>query len=437
MDKLQKYRDAFQNLPEGCTSAELNVIFTEETSVTCSKGKLTASEACESSKLYLRATGTSTGMVYTENLNEDPDRLIALALENAAGVEGSQPQPMLCDVLDQKCPKEKVGSSVKDLIDWARALSEKPMVEDCTITETIRRSVVLNSLGTETELCVPIYVAAASVQGKGEDNLKFSLCSSNSLAEIDTEKMLRKLAAENVLDHEELPYISLPSGPYATVLSSAVTVNMMNTAWQLFAQRLMDCGRSSLQVGDVLGSEKLNITDSAVMSETGFDFTIDMEGVRGPMEVHLVEAGVVKDSLRTLADGASTGCAGREDLLSGNIHTELISIPRNIRIHSGDQTPEDLIAQMGTGIHLTYSMDEFHSLNIARGTFSIPCGGVYYENGKPIGRLQQMNLYGSFRELFGALEDVGNDLSMKPMDTYNSYCFGGPSMLMRSANFAM
>jgi len=437
MEQLQKYREAFQTLPQGCRSAELHALFTEETSVTCANGELTGCQASESNRLYLRATGEATGMVYTENLEEDPNRLIALALENAAGVEGGQAQPMAVGVQDQKLPSSSVGCPVEDLISWAKDMSRHAMVEDCTVTEKIRRSVVLNSLGTQTEMCTPIYMVSVGVQGKGEDNYKFGVCSRNSLAEIDGASMLRKLAAENALEHEELPYITLPTDSYAAVLSSAVTVNIMNTAWQLFAKRLMDCGRSSLQMGDILGSEKLHITDSAVMPETGFDFTIDMEGVRGPADVHLVQSGVVTNSLRTLADGDSTGCAGRDDLLSGNIHTELLSIPRNIWIHGGEKSPEELIAQMGTGIHVTYSMDEFHSLNIARGTFAIPCGGVYYENGKPVGRLQQMNLYGSFKDLFGALEEVGTDISMNAMCTNDSYCFGGPSMLIRKANFAM
>jgi len=437
MERLQKYREAFQRLPEGCTGAEVNALFEEKTSVTCVRGELTQCQASEASRLYLRATGSSTGMVYTENLELDPYLLIGQALENASGVEGGCPQPMLCGVRDKKLSDAVAESGAAGLIDLAGKLSLNSMVEECSVSRIVRHSIVLNSCGTETEIKAPVCIASVSVQGNGEGNLKISRLSRKNLTETDADEMLRRLEAEKALEHGELKYITLPGGCYDAVLSSAVTVNIMNTAWQLFAQRLMNCGRSSLRIGDTLGSRKLFITDAAGTPESGFDFAIDMEGVRGPAQLCLVEAGVVKDSLRTLAEGSSTGCAGRSDLLSGNIHTELISIPRNIWIHGGEKSPEELISQMGTGIHLTYSMDEFHSLNIARGTFSIPCGGVYYENGKAIGRLQQMNLYGSFRELFGGLEEVGNDISMKPMEIYNSYCFGGPSMLIRKANFAM
>ena len=48
-----------------------------------------------------------------------------------------------------------------------------------------------------------------------------------------------------------------------------------------------------------------------------------------------------------------------------------------------------------------------------------------------------MNICGSFRDLFGNLEAVGNDMNMKGMWPHYDYCFGGPSLLVRGAHFAM
>lgn len=297
-----------------------------------------------------------------------------------------------------------------ELIARAKELSLLPGVTECTISLCVRHSLVLNSLGTETQQRQPNYVVCLTVPGKGEDNHKTVQRSSHTLSEIDPMGMLAQIQQESALCREELPFITLPAGAYDAVISSAMTVNIMNTAWQLFAQRLMDNGRSPLKPGQLLGSEALNILDCPVCPWSGYDYTIDCEGVRGPEETHLVTAGVITDTLKTLKQGSSTGCAGRADLFTANINTELISVPRNIWIAPGSKTPEELIGQMGTGIHLTYSMDEFHSLNIAGATFSIPCGGVYYENGRAVGRLQQMNICG---------------------------CFGGPSLLVRGAHFAM
>lgn len=436
MDYLKAYRAAFRQLPQGCAGAEVNLIIKNNTQVSCAQGELTSCAASEKHMIFLRATGKATGIVYSENLEAEPGALIAQALENAAVVETGAPQPMLENTRHIHCASAE-ALPPQALIARARELSLLPGVEECTISLCVRHSLVLNSLGTETEQRQPNYVLSLTVPGKGEDNRKVVERSSHDLNEIDTMGMLAQIQAEAALCHEELPYITLPAGDYDSVLSSAMTVNIMNTAWQLFAQRLMDNGRSPLKLGQRLGSDALNLVDCPVCPWSGYDYTIDGEGVRGPEETRLVTAGVITDTLRTLKQGNSTGCAGRADLFTANINTELISVPRNIWIVPGNETPEALIARMGTGIHLTYSMDEFHSLNIAGATFSIPCGGVYYENGKAVGRLQQMNLCGSFRDLFGALEAVGKDMNMKGMWPHYDYCFGGPSLLVRRAHFAM
>lgn len=437
MDKLHAYREVFHDLPAGCTAAEVNLICKDNTEVTCSEGKVIECTASERNMLFVRATGKTTGIVYCENLEEDPRKLIAMALENASVVASGKPQPMLENACERHVMEEKQLPTTEDLIAKAKEVSRLPGVQQCTVSACIRHSIVLNSLGTETEQRQPVYMISIDVLGKGEDNFKTKSRSSKNLDEIDVQEMMRQLEEESLLEHEELPYIALPAGTYDAVLSSAMMVNIMNTAWQLLAQRLIDTGRSPLQKGDVLGSDKLNIMDCPVAPWSGYDYTIDGEGVRGPEETCLVDAGAVTDTLRTLKQEDSTGCAGRADLLTANINTELISVPRNIWIRPGEQTPEELIQQMKTGIHLTYSMDEFHSLNISRASFSIPCGGVYYEDGKAVGRLQQMNICGSFKDLFAGLEAVGNDMNMRPMWPHNDYCFGGPSLLVRGANFAM
>ena len=437
MDKLHAYRQAFAHLPEGCTAAEVNLICKENTQISCAAGEMKGCTTSERNMLFVRATGKATGIVYCENLDKDPLELIAMALENASVVEAAQPQPMLENHHDAHVCESAHAVTAQELIGKAKEWSLLPGVLHCSITQCIRHSLVLNSLGTETAQCQPIYTVSLGVPGKGEDNFKSKECSAQSLDAIDVEKMMRELEAESVLDHAELPFVKLPSGAYDAVISSAVMTNIMNTAWQLFSQRLIDANRTPLRVGDKLGTDKLQIIDCPVSPWSGYDFTIDGEGVRGPAENLLVSDGVIVGSLRTLKHGESTGSAERADLLSGNINTELIPVPRNIWVQPGEKSPEELIAQMGTGIHLTYSMDEYHSLNIASATFSIPCGGVYYENGKAVGRLQQMNLCGSFKELFAGLEDVADDMTMHAMWPHYDYCFGGPSLLVRSAQFAM
>jgi PmbA protein len=95
-----------------------------------------------------------------------------------------------------------------------------------------------------------------------------------------------------------------------------------------------------------------------------------------------------------------------------------------------------MIQTMDTGIYLTYSLDVFHSINIASGEFSIPCGGVVYKDGKPVGIADQLTIAGNLRDLLKDIRAVGNDLTLEEFMFYHNYSYGGPSLLVDQLAFA-
>ena len=97
---------------------------------------------------------------------------------------------------------------------------------------------------------------------------------------------------------------------------------------------------------------------------------------------------------------------------------------------------DDMLQQMGNGIYLTYSLDVFHSINIASGEFSIPCGGILYQDGKPVGTADQLTIAGNLRDLFRDVLAVGNDLTLEEFMFYHNYSYGGPSLLVKELSFS-
>ena len=69
------------------------------------------------------------------------------------------------------------------------------------------------------------------------------------------------------------------------------------------------------------------------------------------------------------------------------------------------------------------------------GLFSVPCGGFFIRNGVPVGSVSQMTVAGSLRELFTAVEAVGNDLDFDDF-YFRNYCVGSPSALLRGLRFS-
>lgn len=436
MDNFDSYKHALAHLPENCKAAEINLIFTEKTTLGFQKGEMSESEYCEKSTIFVRATGEKTGTVYTENQEDDPYDLIrkAIAVSELLNTEKALSfAPPRTDT-EESLFEEK---DIWEMEGFCRDVSLIESVENCSLTKSVRRSYVLNSYGLETELTNGLYDFSVSVTGMGEDNFKSLIRSANRLQDIDPAAMVETLKAEDLLEHGELPIIRLSAGTYDAVLSAEMICNIFQTAWKLFVKKGMENRKNGFSIGSVVGSEAFSVTDTAVCPVTGYDFSIDYEGVRGNPVNRIVRNGTFLSPLSTLEDGESSGNGGREDLISGTTRTAVIAIPRNLFVESGDSDPEALIARMGTGIHLTYSLDEFHSTNTTNGTFSIPCGGVYYEEGVPKGRVQQMTVYGNFKDLFSRIEAAGSDLKIKPMMIYQSYCYGGPSLLARGLNFSM
>lgn len=150
MDPLKAYREVFRQLPEGCTEAEVHMLSKQSTEVTGIGGELTACSTSEQTMLFVRATGKATGVVYCEDLEEDPRRLIEMALENAAVVSVGAPQPLLKERQDSHVAEDCQPVPAQQLIALAKEASLLPSVEQCTVSECIRHSVVLNSRGTET-----------------------------------------------------------------------------------------------------------------------------------------------------------------------------------------------------------------------------------------------------------------------------------------------
>ena len=91
---LTAYEKAFAALPGNVTAAEVCADGHEELLIRVSSGKQTGSENFSKTTLYLRASGEKTGTVLTERLDDDPYRLMELALDCASYSQADAPELM-------------------------------------------------------------------------------------------------------------------------------------------------------------------------------------------------------------------------------------------------------------------------------------------------------------------------------------------------------
>lgn len=396
---LDNYIHAFTALPEGVREAELDTERREEQYVSVERGAAAASGRFDATRLYLRATGKSTGYIYTENMEDDPRELMLAAVENAKDCPDAVPERMNDGAEPVRIYAEDDGFGYNDLLEAARALERTALsnpeiheVAECRLRKTSFTRRVVNSRGMDNYSENIYYFGSLGVKVRRSDG-RHTLGERNfcvrSLNELDCGKLADAALAEaNVKDGGgSLGRVDLPSGKYAAVISSAVVRNILMTAWRVFAGSSMLSGASpfSCAPGTRIGSGLLHIRSGPNCPGWGYNIPLDSEGTLCA-EKRVVEGGYLKMPLYDLtnawkAGATPTGNAGRGVTLSGVAQISTQILPGVFYIEPGDMPVEKLIVAMGDGIHITYSMDEFHTVNISDGTFSIPCGGVVYSGG--------------------------------------------------------
>ena len=446
---LSHFSKVFANLPDGVAWAEINADSRKDMEISVKGGKQSGCESLERTILYLRASdGAKTGTVYTELLDEDPERLIKTAINNAAYMDTSfDVQPNKNSNIHLGCVEQ--GAEMPELLSFALELeaevksrSESVGIIDCKVRRTEQHRRVMNSLGMDNTLDHQFYIANLGVSRPCSTGMTLSASAracSVRLQDIDIKSLAGKLLKK--LDRMDmggtLGKTAVKSGIYDCVLSSDVVCNILLTSWQEFSAKNMTTGKSvfSPAQGVQVGSYCLSITDAPSHADWGYYLALDSEGTVCEAK-SIVKDGLLVTPLHTLASAGAgmqppTGNAGRAALLTGTVPVNIVTIPSIFYIEPGLATEDELTGQMRNGILLTYSIDEFHSINIASGEFSIPCGGIVYDNNKPVGIVDQISIAGNLRDLFINIQAVGNDMQFNEFD-YKNYCYGGPCMLVKN-----
>lgn len=451
MRELEQYRKAMQALPLGCTAAEAEAEKQEKLSVEVTGRKTGRMSCSEQTELFVRASGERTGLVYTQKLDADPQQVLAQALENSRISAGSRAEPMVTpeDWEDAVCSSEPISlvpvEVLKDkalelagrlqdrLEEQAAETGEKSLQVRLELAQVIQTMGVVNSLGTDqTAVCCRY---TAEVTAGGYSGYRSAL----RLEELTPEPFLRELRQRRIV---EQPVIPAEPGTYRAVLSSDAVNNILITAWQMFTARRAQSASTPFagKVGQQIFSPCITIRDYKGGADSknsvlcGFSWGMDCEGVPS-RDRTLAEGGVLKGWMHNLSTAGdakvtSTGNAGRRTLLSGNIHTDMLIMPKNFTIESGSASLEELLQACGDGVYIFENYDQFHALNVVSGDFSFPCKAVRIRDGKPAGLMEGLTMSGNVAELMSQVELLGRDRVICPLVMYDSYTVSGPAMLV-------
>lgn len=452
MIELDEYIKAFGALPDGVSAAEVNAERIDETSIRVKNGDIDSSEAYTRTKLYVRAWAERTGSAYTEKLDGDAAEMINRAAENARYATADAPEPMNgaeANGLERFAERDEGPADVEAMLKLGAAVGRAALVHpeieitELAVNERTREQRTANSSGLDAQSSTHCAAALLGVRlprkaGFAEGQAQIS---AKTLDGIQPAALVEKAyAAANAADGGGLGRIKLKAGRYDAVLSGEVMRNIFMTAWQTLSSEAMQKGASPFKnEGETVGSAAFGVVNAPSHPLVGQSFVFDSEGTPVP-RTEVVRGGKLVSPLYTrvsaqTAGRKTTGSAGRVARMTGDVPIAITTLPALIYIEQGQDAKDALIARMGTGLHITYSLDLYHSVNTATGEFSVPCGGVYYENGRPVGAVSEVTMAGDIRTLWTAIEAVADDLDFDDF-YFKTYCVGSPSALVRAMIFA-
>jgi len=433
----EQFRNILSSLPAGCARAEIQAEREEKTEVSVVDGRRGPSSVSDHTAYFVRAGSDRLGTAYTEQLD---GAVLAAAAQNAAGLSGEP------DLMNGPGPAPAQGAvsraAVRELEDLARAadaavrrLAGGISALSVSASERVRTLAAANTLGLDIERQAGLIELQLSLVTE-KDGIPY-LFSCESSSERMSDHLVRDI--ERHLAQwlpTRLPEVPIGSGTYPAVLSAQVMANILVTAWQLFSGPKVLEGSSALagKAGEKIFAPCLDISDLEESPHAGYRFPFDCEGTAGSA-VPLVEGGVLTGLLHTLSSALRTGArpagnAGRKNLLSGTVHTAVVAVPKNLTVRPGNVSREDLLREMGYGLLIHESSDIFHSINIASGTFHIPCSALIVRNGRMEGLARGLTVSGNLPGLLRCAALVADDVYAQPIVMLRSYTVSSPSALV-------
>ena len=435
---LNGYRVALAQADQAIAWAEVNAHENSSAMVSIANGEVARTAANLQTALYVRANAGKTGIAYTQDVEENPSEVIRRAVENGRYSEGTTADVLL-EAKQSRAAQDYPPADVEAMIALgvkacALARAKEPAIRHvkADVRVDMWQNAVLNTKGLDVDASGQVVCAALSVmaQRDGTQVNAQAHVTAATLERLDLQAAAARVAQS--LSRQYAP-ANLRTGVYPVVLDSSVVINIMTTAWQLFAATKVLNGSSALYglMGKTIGSEALSVTDQCARDGCGYRFPLDDEGAEG-INNTLVQNGVLTGLLHTGASAAQmgverTGNSGRVALLTGSIPTELIPVPKILCVEPGLRSRAELLADMGVGILIAQSYDVFHSINTGSGDFSIPCRGSVVKDGVCAYNVTGLTISGNVKDLFARVLEAGNDLWIDEF-LLRSYCIGAPSL---------
>lgn len=398
----------------------------------------------QSGVVSLRADCGQIGYASSEHPDQDPEALLACAVENAASAEsedapyqrfyaGAERYEALppVDPALIACGAEQKIAAAMELERLALAQDARiARLESCMLATGLSSTALRNSLGlalaSESGHAIAYCAPIAEIGGVAKNGFGYGIA--RSVEALDLEKIAREAAEDLFAQFGASP---VPSGVYDVVLKSDAMIDLLGAFSPVFSAEAAQKGFSLLagREGESIAAPIVTIADDPMHPKAPFQSAFDAEGVAAS-RCDVVRGGVFRTLLHNRKTAAKAGVTTTGNAAKTSFSGPIGVAPSNLAILPGDAPREDLIGQMGTGLYITDFSGLHAGVNAVSGSFSLLARGFLVENGAIARPVDQIAVAASFFDLLKQIAAIGDDLH------FGLGSFGSPSVLVRALQIA-
>ncbi|KQQ58935.1 modulator protein [Rhizobium sp. Leaf311] len=161
------------------------------------------------------------------------------------------------------------------------------------------------------------------------------------------------------------------------------------------------------KMGQQVLKQGLSITDDPQIVRGPSSRPFDGEGIRGEKLV-MIEDGVLKHWFLSTSTAREIGLTTNGRGVRGG--TAVSPASTNLALEPGDISPQDLIAQVGSGFYVTELIG--HGANLLTGEYSCGASGFWIENGEKAFPVSEVTIASNLKDMFMRVTPA-NDIDRK------------------------
>lgn len=414
----ESYRDALLKiaLEQGCSDAEVFAQESAEFSVEVMEQTIDSYSVSRALGLSIRVClDGKDGYAYTELL-EQPEELVARAMDNARASESTDVHPMqgAAEYPAVTLPENPLTNMTDaQRIDLAMKLEKLALEADPRCVRVAGNQVlweqgkihIANTRGLRASREVSAALCYTEPVLQEGDVLKDGFAFRSGKELFDLEGCARAAAGDAA---RKFGASTIPSGQYPVVLEKHAASSLLRGFFSLFSGEAAQKGLSLLagKEGEAIAAPCVTLVDDPLFAENPRPF--DDEGVPSVCTT-VVEKGVLKTLLHNLKTAQKAGCASTSNGGRGSAASPVGVAPSNFMIVPGERSYDALLEDLGEGLIIRDITGLHAGLDPISGDFSLLAGGWLRKDGK-LQPVEQITVAGNFFTLLNEVEEVGADL---------------------------